>query len=123
MISDRDVWQSAVLLVKRYGDDARITASRSSRIRSAELCSTLWLGREGQGIGRVDQADVGACTAIHYYIASVSGLLSGAEYRCQETVRPELAHVCGLPVPAGFNRNIPGLFPAPVASFQPIGEE
>jgi triphosphoribosyl-dephospho-CoA synthetase len=27
MIDDRDVWQAAVLLVKRYGDDAMIEAS------------------------------------------------------------------------------------------------
>jgi hypothetical protein len=27
MISDRDVWQAALLLVKRYGDDAMIEAS------------------------------------------------------------------------------------------------
>jgi triphosphoribosyl-dephospho-CoA synthetase len=27
VISDRDVWQAAVLLVKRYGDDAMLEAS------------------------------------------------------------------------------------------------
>jgi hypothetical protein len=27
MIDDRDVWQAAVLLVKRYGDDAMLEAS------------------------------------------------------------------------------------------------
>jgi triphosphoribosyl-dephospho-CoA synthetase len=27
MIPDRDVWQAAVLLVKRYGDDAMLEAS------------------------------------------------------------------------------------------------
>ena len=27
MISDRDVWQAAMLLVKRYGDDAMLEAS------------------------------------------------------------------------------------------------
>jgi hypothetical protein len=27
MISDRDVWEAAVLLVKRYGDDAMLEAS------------------------------------------------------------------------------------------------
>ena len=27
MISDRDVWQAAVLLVKRYGDDAMLEAA------------------------------------------------------------------------------------------------
>ena len=27
MISDRDVWQAAILLVKRYGDDAMLEAS------------------------------------------------------------------------------------------------
>jgi hypothetical protein len=28
MIDDRDVWAAAVLLVKRYGDDAMLEASR-----------------------------------------------------------------------------------------------
>jgi len=28
MISDRDVWQAAVLLVKRYGDDAMLETSK-----------------------------------------------------------------------------------------------
>jgi hypothetical protein len=27
MIDDRDLWQAAVLLVKRYGDDAMVEAS------------------------------------------------------------------------------------------------
>ena len=27
MISDRDVWQAALLIVKRYGDDAMLEAS------------------------------------------------------------------------------------------------
>jgi hypothetical protein len=27
MISDRDVWQAVLLLVKRYGDDAMVEAS------------------------------------------------------------------------------------------------
>jgi hypothetical protein len=27
MIDDRDVWQAAVLLVKRYGDDAMLEAA------------------------------------------------------------------------------------------------
>jgi hypothetical protein len=44
----------------------------------------LWLGREGQGFGRVDQAEVGACTAIHSYIAAVLWGLSDAENRCPE---------------------------------------
>jgi triphosphoribosyl-dephospho-CoA synthetase len=28
MISDRDVWQAAVLMVRRYGDDALLEASQ-----------------------------------------------------------------------------------------------
>ena len=28
MISDRDVWQAAVLLMKRYGDDAMLEAAQ-----------------------------------------------------------------------------------------------
>ena len=50
MISDRDVWQAAVLLVMRYGDDALIEAAeRAGRVRRAPVtmptlpCSALRL--------------------------------------------------------------------------------
>jgi hypothetical protein len=31
MIDDRDVWQAAVLVVKRYGDDAMLEAAASGK--------------------------------------------------------------------------------------------
>jgi hypothetical protein len=35
MNPDRDVWQAAVLIVKRYGDDHRITDARHQQRRGS----------------------------------------------------------------------------------------
>jgi hypothetical protein len=59
MISDRDIWQAAMLLVKRYGDDAMLEAAQ-------------WADQ------MLDESDMAACETWHRILNAIERLQAKA---------------------------------------------
>ena len=58
MISDRDIWASALLMVKRYGEDAGMEAAKRSDEFLAEAAVVNSTSRSSKGVGQERQPPV-----------------------------------------------------------------
>jgi triphosphoribosyl-dephospho-CoA synthetase len=67
VISDRDVWQAAVLLVKRYGDDAMLEASERADqlLDDADMASAETWHRILNAIERLQAQTLGEGEKVH----------------------------------------------------------